>query len=156
MALLVDGHCHQVIAGDVDRPAFELACTEADLPPPSGVSYVDSQVGLAVRRGCAPVLGVPAHAPIDEYLTARANLGWEEATAALMRAAGLAALLVDTGLDSPGLVSPADLGRLAEAPVHEVVRLERVAEDLAGRVGADDFAETYEQALTHRVRDAVA
>jgi predicted TIM-barrel fold metal-dependent hydrolase len=156
VALLVDGHCHQVIAADVDRPAFELACTEADLPPPPGVSYLDSQLGLAIRRWCAPVLGLPPHAPIDEYLAARAALGWEEASAALLRAAGLATLLVDTGLDSPRLVSPAALGTLAGAPVHEVVRLERVAEDLAGQVGADEFADAYQQALTDRVRDAVA
>lgn len=156
MALLVDGHCHQVVAGDLDRPAFELACTEADLPPPPGLSYVDSQLGLAVRRWCAPVLGLPAHVPVDEYLAARAALGWQRATAALLHAAGLAALLVDTGLDGPHLVTPATLEMLAGAPVREVVRLERVAEDLAGHVDAAGFADAYTQALTERVRDAVA
>jgi uncharacterized protein len=153
---LIDGHCHPVVAGDLDRPAFELACTEADLPPPPGVSYVDSQLGLAVRRWCAPVLGLPARAPIDEYLTRRAELGWPAATRALLRAAGLAALLVDTGLDGPDLVTPAGLADLAGVPVREVVRLETVAEGLAGQVDAVGFADAYERALAQRVPDAVA
>ncbi|HEY2949633.1 MAG TPA: amidohydrolase family protein [Micromonosporaceae bacterium] len=156
MALLVDGHCHQVLAGDLDRPAFELACTEADLPPPPGMSYLDSQLGLAIRRWCAPVLGLPPHAPIDEYLAARMALGWEQATVALLRAAGFAALLVDTGLDRPHLVSASALGTLAGAPAHEVVRLERVAEGLGGQVDAAGFAHAYQRALTERVRNAIA
>src|SRR5262249_51223492 len=147
VALLVDGHCHQVLTGDLDRPAFELACTEADLPAPPGVSYVDSPLGLAVRRWCAPVLGLPGHAPVDEYLAARTALGWEAATGTLLRAAGLGALLVDTGLSGPQLTTTAALETLAGAQVHEVVRLERVAEDLAGQVDATGFADAYERAL---------
>jgi uncharacterized protein len=152
VALLVDGHCHQILAGDVDRAGFELACTEADLPPPTGMSYVDSQLGLAVRRWCAPVLGLPIHAPIEEYLAARTALGWAAATEALLRAAGLAELLVDTGLDRPGLTAP-DLGG---ARVLEVVRLERVAEDLAGQIDAAGFVDAYARVLAERVRGAVA
>jgi hypothetical protein len=99
VAVLVDGHCHAVLAADLDRPAFELACTEADLPPPPGLSYLDSQLGLAVRRWCAPALDLPASVGIDDYLARRADLGWSAVTSALLRAAGLSALLVDTGLD---------------------------------------------------------
>jgi len=150
---LLDGHAHYIRAGDVDRPAFELACTEADLPAPPGVSYVDSQVGLAVRRWCPPVLGLPAYAPVEEYLAARTALGWARATEALMRAAGLGALLLDTGLDGPGLVDP---GPYAGIPTYEVVRLERVAEDLAGQVDAAGFAPAYEAALARRCARAVA
>jgi hypothetical protein len=156
VAVLVDGHCHTVLASDVDRPAFELACSEATLSPPAGVSYVDSQIGLAVRRWCAPVLDLPAHAPIDEYLAQRSELGWSVATTRLLRAAQLGALLVDTGLDAPDLLAPAELEPLAGAPVHEVVRLERVAEGLAGHVDAAGFAEAYERALAVRTSRAVA
>ena len=153
MALLVDGHCHRILAADVDREAFELACTEADAPPPPGASYLDSQAGLAVLRWCPPVLGLPAHAPVEEYLAARTALGWERATRQLVRAAGLGALLVDTGLDGPHLVDP---GTVAGVPVHEVVRLERVAEDLAGQVDAAGFIQAYEAALARRCEQAVA
>jgi predicted TIM-barrel fold metal-dependent hydrolase len=166
MAVLIDGHCHPVLAADLDEPAFARWCTEADQPAPPGVSYLDSQVGLAVRRWCPPVLGLDRHAPMGEYLDRRAELGWRAASSALLRAAGLAALLVDTGLDGTGLdgtgldgtglVDLATLAEFAGAGVHEVVRLERVAETLAGLVDAADFAAVYQAELAVRVTGAVA
>jgi predicted TIM-barrel fold metal-dependent hydrolase len=153
---LVDGHCHPVLAGDIDRARFELALSEADLPHPLGVLPVDSQLGLAVRRWCSPALDLPAHTGVDEYLARRAELGWSAVSRRLLERAGLDLLLVDTGLDRPGLVDRSTLGDLAAAPTREVVRLERVAEDLAGEVGAADFADAYAQALAERVREAIA
>ena len=156
MEVLIDGHCHRVLASDLDGPAFELACTEADLPAPPGVSYLDSQLGLAVRRWCAPVLGLTAHTPIEDYLARRAELGWSAATGALLRAAGLAELLVDTGLAGSDLLDDATLGTLSGARIREVVRLEHVAEGLAGQVAAGGFADAYDEALRKRARAAVA
>jgi len=152
---LVDAHCHSVVAADLDPAGFAHWATEADRPGPS---YLDSQVGLAIRRWCPPVLDLPAHAPLGDYLARRAELGWRRATAALMRSAGLAALFVDTGLDGADLVPWPELGGLAGAPVREVVRLERVAERLAADGGctAAGFAEAYRTALASRVADAVA
>ncbi len=151
----LDGHCHTITAGDLDPAAFELACTEAHLPAPAGVRYTDSQVGLAIRRWCAPALGLPAHAPMDEYLARRSFLGWRTASSTLLRAASLEALLVDTGLAGPDLVDPATLGDLAGAPVHEVVRLEAVAADVAG-VDASGFADAFACELERRTQTAVA
>src|SRR5262249_54443629 len=71
---LVDGHCHPVLAGPVPPEEFAMWCTEASVPAPAGVSYVDSQLGLAVRRWCAPVLDLPAGVPVGEYLARRAEL----------------------------------------------------------------------------------
>jgi predicted TIM-barrel fold metal-dependent hydrolase len=156
VALLIDGHCHPVLGADLNQAGFELACSEADLPAPTGVSYLDSQMGLAVRRWCAPALGLPAHAPIEAYLERRAELGWSAATATLMKEAGLGALLVDTGLDSADLIGLPTLRELAGATVHEVVRLERVAEALAGQVSAEGFADAYATALAQRVTGSVA
>jgi hypothetical protein len=59
---LVDHHCHGVVAGDVDRSAFESMLTEAESPGPLGGTLFDSAIGLAVRRWCAPVLDLPPHA----------------------------------------------------------------------------------------------
>src|SRR5438445_9301112 len=53
---LVDWHCHFLFAGSIVIDRFELYCSEADPPAPAGVSYLDSAVGLAIRRWCAPVL----------------------------------------------------------------------------------------------------
>ena len=147
MGVLIDAHCHSVVAGDLDREAFERWCTEADAPAPGGAS-------LAVRRWCPPALDLPAHAPVEEYVVGRAALGWREATARLMRAAGLGALLVDTGLD--GLLDLAEFGALAGTPVREVVRLERVAEDVGAGAGVAGFVRAYEDRLATRVRDAIA
>ena len=106
MEVLIDGHCHLIVHGDLGRPEFERWCTEADRPAHPGTSYLDSQLGLAVRRWCAPVLDLDAHAPIDQYLARRVELGWREATRRLLRAAGLAALLVDTGLGGEEFINP--------------------------------------------------
>jgi predicted TIM-barrel fold metal-dependent hydrolase len=154
---LVDGHCHSILAGGLDPGGFALAATEADAAPPAGISLLDGQVGLAIRRWCAPVLDLPAGAPMDEYLARRAELGADEVNGRLLGAAGLSHLLVDTGLDGPELVPPGELGRACGAEVREVVRLERVAERLADNgVTAYGFASAYRAALAEAAKDAVA
>ena len=154
---LVDGHCHAILADPPDPEAFALAATEADTAPPAGLSALDGPVGLAIRRWCAPVLDLPAGAPIEAYLARRAELGGGEADRRLLEAAGLSHVLVDTGLDGPELAPPAGLGAAAGAEVREVVRLERVAERLAeGGVSASGFAAAYRGALATATADAVA
>lgn len=155
---LVDAHCHVIVTEPLDAGAFALWGTEASVPAPTGVSYLDSQVMYAVRRWCAPVLGLPAGAPVDAYLARRAELGPAELARRLLTACGLAALLVDTGLRgsaAPGaggatveLTEPATLADLAGAPVREVVRLEYLAERVADSgVSATGFADAYADAL---------
>ncbi|WP_020573519.1 amidohydrolase family protein [Actinopolymorpha alba] len=156
-AALVDGHCHSVVAASLERAEFELFLTEADRPAPSGVSYADSPLGFAVRRWCAPILGLAPGAPLEEYLARRAELGPDEVRVRLLAAAGLSHLLVDTGIGGAGFASLSDLGVAASAEVREVVRLESVAERLAlSGVRADDFASAYSEALREATRDAVA
>jgi predicted TIM-barrel fold metal-dependent hydrolase len=128
--LLVDHHCHGVVRRDLDRAAFEALLTEADGPAP-GTTLFDSAVGHAVRRLCAPVLGLPPGADPDGYLERRAELGHVEVTQRFLRAAGLAAVLVDTGHLPEPLTRPDELGAAAGAAAYEVVRLERVAESAA-------------------------
>jgi predicted TIM-barrel fold metal-dependent hydrolase len=154
---LVDGHCHPLVTGPVDAGNFELACSEADVPAPPGVSYLDGSLGLALRRWCAPILDLEPGAPIDEYLGRREELGAEEVARRLLGGAGLAHLLVDTGLAAPDLGPPSELGRLTGAPVGEVVRLERVAEEVAATgVTAAGFAAAYREALAGATTSAVA
>ncbi len=59
---LVDHHCHGVVTRDPDLDAFESLITEGAAWPRAGVSPFDTPVGTAVRRHCAPVLGLPRHA----------------------------------------------------------------------------------------------
>jgi hypothetical protein len=152
---LIDAHCHRVAGGPVTATEFELCLTEADRPAP-GVSYLDTPLGVAVRRWCGPALGLPAGVSAADYLTRRTELGGE-ATRLLLSAAGLSDLLVDTGIGGDELLTPAELGAAASARVAEVVRLESIAERLAtSDVSAEDFAEAYPVALRSATTDAVA
>jgi uncharacterized protein len=155
---LVDGHCHSILAGAPDAAAFALASSEADAAPPPGISLLDGPVGLAIRRWCAPLLELPAGAPMDDYLARRAELGADEVAGRLLGAAALSHVLIDTGLDSPALLTPADVARTAGAEYREVVRLERVAEQLAdgGGVNAEGFAAAYVGALRDATVGAAA
>ncbi|WP_433616571.1 amidohydrolase family protein [Dactylosporangium sp. CA-139114] len=155
---LVDGHCHGVVAGPLTEDAFALLATEASTPAPPGASHLDGPLGLAIRRWCAPVLGLPAHAPVAEYLARRTEFG-ADAARRLLRAAGLAALFVDTGIRLPAAdwLDGDELGAAAGARVAEVVRLEAVAERVAAAgVAAADFAPAFAEALGAATRTAVA
>jgi predicted TIM-barrel fold metal-dependent hydrolase len=175
---LVDGHCHLVCGDRLDGDAFELAATEADCPAPAGVSYLDGQLGLAIRRWCAPALGLPPHVSTVDYLRRRAELGAAELLRRLVGGAGLSDLLVDTGLTGAPLCSLRELAQalaagspVATAPVvptstavpttlaavHEVVRLETIAEQVAAAgASAAGFAAAVRDAVHAAAGHAVA
>ncbi|MDT0305567.1 amidohydrolase family protein [Streptomyces sp. DSM 44917] len=154
---LVDHHCHGVLReGPEERGAFEALLTEADAPPAPGTSYFDTQLGFAVRRWCAPALGLPAHAPPEAYLARRRALGTAEVTRRLLRAAGIGAFLVDTGLPGP-LLGPEELAAAGDGQAREVVRLETLAERAAATAdSADAFLGALDEALAQAARTAVA
>jgi predicted TIM-barrel fold metal-dependent hydrolase len=145
---LVDHHCHGVVDVPLDRERFESLATEADTPAPAGCTGFDSQVGFAIRRWCAPVLGLDPHAGPDDYLARRADLGTGEVNRRLLGAAGVGTFLVDTGYTPAEILGPDDLATAAGARAREIVRLESVAEELARTdVSADRFASAYAEAL---------
>ena len=155
---LADHHCHGVIRRDVRRGEFEAMLTEADHPGQRGapgLTMFDSQIGLAVRRWCPPVLGLPAHTEPDEYLDRRAALGHAEVSRRFLRAAGLAELYVDTGFEPEPLLSPPEMAAVAGGQAHEIVRLEQVAESVAAAgVRASGFAGAFRETLAGRARHA--
>ncbi|MFD7133395.1 amidohydrolase family protein [Streptomyces sp. NPDC059894] len=147
---LVDHHCHGVVTGPLDRAGFETLLTEGDRWP--GLSPFDTPAGVAVRRHCAPVLGLERHAPADAYLARRAELGPGEVNRRFLRAARTGVLCVDTGFDAHRLTTPAELAGAADAAVHEVVRLESVAEEVGARgVGAGGYADAFRSAALDAV-----
>ena len=146
---LVDHHCHGVLSRDADQATLESMLTEGAGWP--GGSVFDSAAGFAFRRVCPPVLGLPPHAELSDYVTRRAELGTTEVSKRFLTAAGLSWLCVDTGFTPEPLTSPAELGGLAGATAREIVRLERVAEDVAAAgVGAGGFADAVRSALATR------
>jgi uncharacterized protein len=137
---LTDHHCHGLVTTDLDRSGFEALMSEAPGPSPLGTSLFDSMLGLAIRRHCAPVLDLDALVPAEAYLARRQELGASEANRRLLDAAGIGTFLVDTGLDGPDgslLTTPAQLAGMAGGDAYEIVRLERLVEELLLE-GTDD------------------
>jgi len=144
---LVDHHCHGVVLDDLDRASFETLLNEAATVSPLGTTFFDSMLGLAVRRWCAPVLGLEPHASAEEYLARRRELG-VMASPLLVTGAGIETFLVDTGIGDERLCSPAELAEMGGGTAYEVIRLEALAEELLHNgIGPADFAESVEEAL---------
>ncbi|GAA0938845.1 amidohydrolase family protein [Nonomuraea longicatena] len=156
LAPLVDHHCHGVSREDLGRAAFELLITEGSAPAPPGTTHFDTPVGAAIRRWCAPVLGLEAHAPAAVYLARRSELGAAEVNRRLLEAAGIVAFLVDTGLEEPELLSAAEMGRHGGAAADEVVRIEQIEQDVAEIAGtAVEYVAGLAEELAARAARAV-
>ena len=152
---LVDHHCHGLIRGELEREEFEALLTEADGPGPLHPSLFDTQVGLAVRSICAPLLDLPRFASPADYLARRAELCADEVARRLLAVTGIAHYLVDTGYLPDQLTAPAELAAYTDASGHEIVRLEAVAEQIIGTVEPREFANTVREALHARAQNAV-
>ena len=151
---LVDHHCHGVLCREADEDTLESMLNEG--ASWAGGSVFDSQAGFMFLRLCPPVLGLPPHAELADYVLRRAELGAPEVSKRFLVAAGMSALCVDTGYTPEPITSPAELGGLAGATAHEIVRLERVAEDVvAAGIGAAGFADAVRSALATRTASAV-
>ena len=149
---LVDHHVHPALATELSLGELEELITESDRPVPPGTTRFDSQLGIAIRRWCCPVLGLPASAPAQAYVDRRRELGAAGVTRRLLRAAGVSQLLIDTGYLRDGMLGLAAMAEAAAAGVAEVVRLESVAEQaiVAGDGSAAGFAERFRAALWER------
>jgi hypothetical protein len=148
---LVDHHCHGVASGELDRPGLEALISEGGAPP-DGETNFDSPVGLAIRRHCAPLLDLPPHAGVEEYLARRFELGTAEVNRRYLGATGTSRYLVDTGHRPQGLTSPAEMSDLTGAATSDIVRLESVAEAVAGDgVDAAEFADRFAERLAGEV-----
>jgi predicted TIM-barrel fold metal-dependent hydrolase len=152
---LVDHHVHGALRTAVDRPTFESMISEGPKAPSAGTQF-DSQIGFAIRRWCAPVLGLAPHAPADEYWERRCSLGEDEVNRRLLRAAGTATYLVETGYLGDAVLTPAEQAEVASAQAREVVRLETVAEGLLEKVdSARVFIAEYPSVLAEASQSAV-
>ena len=153
---LVDHHVHGALRAAVDRPTFESMITEAPVAPRE-CSQFDSQLGFAIRRWCAPLLGLPAHAAADDYWAARTELGNDEANRRLLTATGTGTFLLETGYLGATVLDPVGHAAASGATVCEVVRLETVAEQYLAECGtAAEFVDGYPARLAVATEQAVA
>ncbi|MFG1695213.1 amidohydrolase family protein [Nonomuraea sp. NPDC049309] len=153
--LLVDHHVHGATSHDLSRTAFEDLLGESDRPVPDWMTRFDSQLGFAVLRHCAPVLGLEPFCPPEEYLARRARIGANEVNRLLLGACGVGHFLVETGYRAEELLGPSGMAQASGAPADEIVRLEAVAEQLAATgCAAAEFGPRFAEALWERTRSA--
>jgi len=155
---LIDHHAHAALARDLSRPEFEQLITESDRAPAAGTSGFDSQLGFAIRRWCAPVLGLEPYANEADYLRRRGAFSETDVARRFLSAARSSWLLLDTGFEADGSLRLGEMAELSGATASEVVRIEAVAEQaaLTAGGGAAAFAGQFADALRRRATAAVA
>lgn len=150
---LVDNHVHGFWITDVDRSRFENGLNEANTDPLADFdSGFDTQLGFAVRAFCAPLLGLPPRADPVDYWERRSAHSQMDLARLFLSAAGVSDWLVDTGLH--GVAGPPEIARCSGSRVHEIVRLEQLAERAAAMPG--DYASNFTEMLWDRGASAVA
>ncbi|MGH3357340.1 MAG: amidohydrolase family protein [Nocardioidaceae bacterium] len=146
---LVDHHCHGVVTTDLDRAAFESLMNEATGPGPLGGTLFDSMLGVAIRRWCAPLLGLEQFAEPAAYIARRAALGSQEVNARFLQAADVSDFVVDSGFDPDLVTSPERTAAYAGGNGHEIIRLERIGEQALTNGARDGtFGERVRERLT--------
>jgi uncharacterized protein len=156
-APLVDHHVHTCFAGPLGRAEFEASLNEASPDPvPPFLTQFDGQLGFAVRRWCAPLLGLEPHAPADRYWARRMELGDEVVARTFLRSSGVDRWIVDPGYGGDRIVSTGMLAAWSGAPCSEVVRLEALGEELlASGVSAGDYPAAFRERLADPGSDVV-
>lgn len=153
---LIDHHCHGVMTHDLTRAEFEDLATESTQPPPAGTTVFDTQLGFLIRSRCAPLLDLAPHVDPDTYLARRRELGAAEVNRRLLSATGIGTHLVETGYRGDDITDPSDTAAFGGADSGEVIRLERVAEEVAADVRRPDaFIDGFRAELARRQERAV-
>jgi uncharacterized protein len=148
---LIDQHAHGCWLTPGNQRRFENALNEANTEPLVGSGF-DSQLGFAMRAHCGPLLGLPKHIEPQAYWDRRRQYDEIELARLFLPAARVSDWLVDTGI-SDGTAGMADMAAVSGNRVHEVVRLEQVAEQAAQAPG--DYASAFEEVLRRRATTAV-
>lgn len=146
---LIDHHVHGTFDKPVDRAGFEASINEGSTDPiPDFMTQFDSPLGLSIRRWCAPVLGLPAHADADEYWKRRSEFTPDELASLMLPPAGVERWVVDTGFQGDLITTPERLTELSGSPSSSILRLERLAEDLLeSGTAPEDFPDAFRTAL---------
>ena len=151
---LVDHHVHGCWLEAPDRSRFENGLIEANIEPLASFdSAFDTQLGFAVRAHCSPLLGLSSHADADVYWDRRCEHTESDLARVFLTGARVSDWLVDTGFAS-GVADLDELADLSIGRVHEIVRLESVAEEAIK--ASDDYATAFARLLDERARTAIA
>ncbi|WP_099024027.1 amidohydrolase family protein [Mycolicibacterium palauense] len=151
----IDHHVHGSFNRTVDRAGFEAAINEASTDPiPVFMTQFDSPLGLSIRRWCAPLLGLEPLAGAAEYWARRSEFSPDDLARIMLPAAKVSRWVVDTGFKGDLITTPQQLTELSDVPSSEILRLERLTEDLLERGTApEDFPAAFRAALESAVGD---
>lgn len=152
---LVDHHCHGLLFDELPADEFRLLATESDWLSIDGIETLDSPFGLGIRSRCAPLLDLPKHAPFADYLDRRSELGAAEVNRRLLTATGTDVLVLDTGFTASDIASPSSMTDALGIDSVEIVRLERIAEEVALSTTAAGFLLDFREALQRASTRAV-
>lgn len=151
---LIDHHVHGTFDKPVDRAGFEASINEGSTDPvPDFMTQFDSPLGLSIRRWCAPVLGLPAHADADQYWKRRSEFRPDELASLMLPPAGVERWIVDTGFQGDLITTPEKLTELSGRPSSSILRLERLAEELLeSGTSPESFPDAFRSALADAAR----
>lgn len=153
---VVDNHCHAVLsaAPDTDVAGWRAHFTEAADPGMRDHDSADTVFYRRLMRRLRRFHDLPDDADESSVLAARSRWGTVELTGRLLRDAGVAGLVVDTGYPPAELaLTGADLAAATGVAQVELLRLEPLFETLVSR--SDTLAELRE-ALAVELADARA
>jgi hypothetical protein len=139
----------------MDHDRFLQLATECPWPRAAEAPARLSPFTMAVRSVCAPVLDLPPHADLASYVERRAELGTAEAVRRLLRAGGIERLLIETGMEPPGIATPAEMSEVSGLPTSTVVRLETLMEAVAPGSSPARLVDDFEEVLDERLTSAV-
>ena len=154
---LVDHHVHGVYENNPTVDEFSNMITESDRQPKTLDIAMNSQVGFATRKWCAPLLDLPAHCDPQSYFVRRIELGASEVNRRFLTACGVTHSLIETGFRGTEIHGPEGMAKLAGHKVDKVIRLETTAEKLldSGTVTSESFVSDFARELAIAAKGAV-
>ena len=154
---LIDHHVHGVVRDNPSVENFSNMITESDRTPKTLDEALDTQVGFAVRRWCAPLLGLEKHASAQDYFQKRIELGSEKVNRTLLTAAKIDHYLLETGFKGDEIHGIAGMRELTGAKFDEILRLETLAQSHAETSGtsAQNFPASFAADLAEKAKTAV-
>lgn len=152
---LVDHHCHGLIAHKPDADEFRVMATEADRLSDPGTETLDGPYGLALKKFAFPLFGLDLDNSYDDYLEQRARYDVPELNKSMVSRTNTSHLLIDTGLHGSSLMEPDQMQEQTGVPAFEIVRLERVAEEIGPTTSPASFIADYADAIRQAAKRAV-
>lgn len=152
---LVDHHVHATVDAPPSVREFENLISESREALGPGQSRFDSSVGIAIGAYCGRLL-TGARIPALEYFDQRSTRDERELDSLFLRAAVVSDWCIDTGHAAERLVTLDQFRDSAKGAVHEILRLESLAEEvLASGVAPESFLTAFRAAIAARQNDIV-